>query len=89
MMRNITVYGAHGCSHTNRAQSQLRSLEVGYEFVNVESDPVGYEEAAELSMSPKAKLPVVVIEGWGTRILCNPDEAQLLSALTETKVISA
>jgi len=88
MMRNITVYGARGCCHTDRTQTQLRSLAVGYEFVNVDSNPVGFEEAAELSGKSKGQFPVVVIEGWGTRILCNPDEAQLLTALMETRVVS-
>jgi len=88
MMQNITVYGAHGCSHTSRTQTQLRSLSVGYEFVNVDSNPMGWEEVVELNRGPKVQLPVVVIEGWGTRILSNPDEAQLLTALTETRVVA-
>lgn len=87
MTQNITVYGAKGCSRTNRTQVQLRSLAVGYEFVNVDTNPMGREEVLELYKGTD-HLPVVVIEGCGTRILREPDEVQLLNALTETRVIS-
>lgn len=87
MMHNITVYGASGCSHTNRTQTQLRTLRMGYEFVNVEANPMGMEEVRELRKAEDVELPLVVIEGFGTRILSKPDEAQLMMALVETKMV--
>jgi glutaredoxin len=87
MMHNITVYGASKCGLTHRTQNQLRSLSLGFEYVNVDSNPVGKEEAAELTQG-ELRLPIVVIEGWGTRILREPDEVQLLAALEETRMIS-
>jgi len=85
-MRSVTLYGANWCDDTIRAQSRLNALAVGYHYVNVDANPMGQEEVRELNQG-SLKIPTVVIEGEGTRILSMPNEGELWQALVDTHVV--
>ena len=85
-MAAITLYGANWCDDTIRTQSRLAAFAVGYHYVNVDANPMGQEEVRELNEG-SLKLPTVVIEGSGTRILSVPNERELWQALVDTRLL--
>ena len=85
-MASVTIYGANWCGDTVKARQQLNSLAVGFHYVNVDVDPMGQEEVRELNQG-KLKIPTVVVEGKGTRILFVPDERELWQALVDTRLV--
>ena len=85
-MKAVTLYGANWCGDTIRMQSRLNALAVGYHYVNVDANPMGQEEVRELNQG-SLKIPTVVIEGNGTRILSEPNEHELWQALIDTRLL--
>ena len=87
MDSSVTVYGADWCADSIRAAKRLRALDVGFHYVNVDADPMGSEEVRELN-NGNIKLPTVVVEGRGTRILAVPTDVELCQALVETNILA-
>lgn len=83
---SVTVYGANWCGYTNRTLVKLDDLSIPYCYLNIDSNPMADEEVRELNRGDN-KLPAVVIEGHGTRILLGPDEAELVEALDDMGVL--
>ena len=54
----ITMFGADWCRDCRRTKSQLDALGVGYEYIDLETDPGAAEVAREIS--GRTNIPVVV-----------------------------
>jgi mycoredoxin len=77
----IKVYGADWCGDTKRTLKYLDSLNVNYDYVDVEQD----ESASEWVKSQnegKERKPTLIV---GSRVLSVPSESELKAAL-ETEI---
>ena len=83
-MDKVKVYGADWCGDTKRTLRQLDSLNVAYDYVNVEGD----EQAAlwvKEQNDGKERKPTVKV---GQQVLSVPSDEELKSALRENGLVS-
>jgi glutaredoxin len=83
-MNKVKVYGADWCGDTKRTLSQLDTLGVAYDYVDVEQD----EEASswvKQQNAGKERKPTVQV---GQQVLSTPTAQELESALRENGMLS-
>jgi glutaredoxin len=83
-MDKVKVYGADWCEDTAHAREFLDSLNVSYQYINIEKDG----EAAQWVRrhnEGKERKPTIKI---GDRVLTVPGDGELESALREKGLIS-
>ena len=73
----IKVYGADWCGDTKRTLKYLDSLNVNYDYVDVEQD-VSASEWVKSQNEGKERKPTLII---GSRVLSVPSEGELKAAL--------
>jgi mycoredoxin len=73
----IKVYGADWCGDTKRTLKYLHSLNVNYDYVDVEQD-VSASEWVKSQNEGKERKPTLII---GSRVLSVPSEGELKAAL--------
>jgi mycoredoxin len=86
MEDNVTVLGADWCRDTRRTLEWLGEWNIPHRYVNVDSDPMAEMEVSDLNHG-QPKLPTLVLEGNGTRVLSVPNQDELLQALAETELM--
>lgn len=80
----VKIYGADWCGDTQKTINQLESLQVDYQYINVEKD----QEASEWVKSQndgEERKPTVSI---GEQVLSVPTEHELVSVLKQEGFIS-
>jgi len=81
----VTLYGAKGCSKTFQTEQHLKQLGVSYNYINVTANPIAESDIKDFH-DGELKLPTVIVERRGTRMLLAPSEKELKRALIETAV---
>jgi arsenate reductase-like glutaredoxin family protein len=81
----VTLYGAKGCSKTLQTEQHLKQMGVPYNYINVSANPIAQNDIRDLH-DGELKLPTVIVEHRGTRMLLAPSESELDRALIDTAV---
>jgi thioredoxin reductase (NADPH) len=76
---NVTVYGSHSCSNTNRTTRCLDARSIPYEFKSVDDFPEFNDYIAELN-NGKRVTPTIQVNN---DVFFNPSDDELLAAVTE------
>jgi thioredoxin reductase (NADPH) len=76
-MRHVKVYGADWCPRTRQALKLLQELNVPYEYINVEENPLASAWVKRQNNGKELK-PTVDVEG---RILSEPSNEELEAAV--------
>lgn len=79
----ITMFGADWCRDCRRTKSQLDALGVGYEYIDLETDPAAAEVAREIS--GRTNIPVVVYPDSSHHV--EPTNADVEAKLRELSLI--
>jgi thioredoxin reductase (NADPH) len=74
---NVAVYGSRNCSDTNRAIRYLESLQIAFEFKDLDESPELNDYIANLNNGHRV-MPTIQIDN---EILINPSDAELGTAL--------
>ena len=82
-MSDITVYGKTGCVDTNRSRALLASLDIRYQFVDVDAGPA--QRAAAEAISGRRNVPVVVFPDCSHQV--EPADDDLRDRLTRLHLI--
>jgi mycoredoxin len=61
-MADVTVYGADWCGETIRTKSQLDSLGVNYDYIDVDANKEAETRVIRWNGGHKRKVPVVVLK---------------------------
>jgi mycoredoxin len=87
MQDRIVVYGADWCEDTQRTRTQLESLGVPYQYVDVERDELANEQVKEWNggsrITPTVVLPDAGGAATGTHRLAAPANEELEASLRE------
>ena len=81
-MQTVKVYGRENCEDTRHTLAYLDSIEIRYEYVDIDEDAEGME-FVERQNSGKQRTPTLDIDG---RILAEPSDAELESVLKEKQL---
>jgi glutaredoxin len=76
-MKEIKVYGADWCPHTQQAIDLLEELNIPFEYIDVEADPAASEWVKRQNGGKEIK-PTVDIDG---DVLSGPSAQELEAAL--------
>ncbi|MDH6532192.1 mycoredoxin [Aurantimicrobium minutum] len=79
----ITLYGAQWCSDCRRSKSLLDTLNVDYDYVDLEAVPEAADKAAELA--GRKNIPVISFPDGVVQ--CEPSDSELHAKLTELGAI--
>ncbi len=77
-MKNVTVYGADWCRLTARAIAQLEQMNVDFQYIDIDRDPVAAKWVRDQN-GGKEKKPTIKIDG---AVLSEPSDAELEAALS-------
>ena len=83
-MSKILMYGAEWCGDCRRSKRFLDSINVAYEYVDVEAVASASDKVIEINGGQRS-IPVIIFED-GTH-LTEPSDAALKSKLEELKVL--
>jgi mycoredoxin len=79
MNSSITVYGTDWCGDTTRTRQHLDGLQVPYDYIDIEQDPVS-QDWVKRKNGGKQRTPTVDVDG---EILVEPEEGALDQALRD------
>ena len=82
----ITVYGADWCEDTRRSLRHLRRLAIAHQYVNIDEDAVGLENAKALNGGVR-RTPTIDLAVGGSALV-EPDNDTLSSALVELQMLT-
>lgn len=80
---SVTLFGAAWCKDCRRTKAHLDRLGVGYEYVDLETDPAAADVAREIS--GRTSIPVVVYPDASHHV--EPSDADLTAKLRELALI--